>query len=148
MLEEKNRTPLEKNRRLEKTSFKSDIICNKLPWASFAWKKEKNDLVMVNYNKVAKKSLKGQNLAGNKASEFFNKNPLALEIMKNSLKLKKSFSDEIVYQYPGDDRGVELRIHFICLPDDIGQVFVEDLNEARQRIDELQTLTSQLEGFL
>ncbi len=96
----------------------------KTPTPSYIWRKQGNDLILINYNIEADEIVNNQmeKFLGIKASELYKDNPEILEDLNNCLDGKVIPPKEIDYHYQSINLSKRLMCSYIYIPPDV--VFV------------------------
>src|SRR5665648_494445 len=113
---------------MKKSEIESNIInadyksvFKKIPTPTYLWKKQDEDLILIDYNNAANEITEGKvkNYFGIKASELYKEQPQILEEMYRCINEQKYFYREMAYHYQSTGQDKTLFVIYDFVPPDL-----------------------------
>ncbi|TFG04462.1 MAG: PAS domain-containing sensor histidine kinase [Promethearchaeota archaeon] len=132
---------------------KGKILFDDLPIPCFAWKVDKNDLILMDFNGAAHEFSNGniEKYLNVKATELYDDQPEILEDLRKCAREKSKFYKELRCKFKFVNSEKYMSINYGFIPPDIVIVHVNDITEkklAEKKSKELETSLSKSEENL
>ncbi len=121
-----------------KADYKS--VFKKIPIPTYLWKKQDEDLILIDYNNAANDITEGKikNYFGIKASELYKEQPQILEEMYRCINEQKYFYREMAYHYQSTKQDKNLFVIYDFVPPDLVLIHTKDITEQKRAEEKLR----------
>ena len=122
---------------LRESEEKASAQYKGIPVPTYTWQKEKQGLVLVDYNDAAVAISRGgiPDFVGIKASEMYRDMPEILEELSRCLNEKTTIEREMPYRFRSTGESKHFAVKYAFVPPDLVLVHTEDITE-RVRVEE------------
>ncbi|MHA1104237.1 MAG: PAS domain S-box protein [Promethearchaeota archaeon] len=129
---------------MKKSEIESNVdyksVFKKIPIPSYLWKKQDEDLILIDYNNAANEITEGKikNYFGIKASELYKEQPQILEEMYRCVNEQKYSSREMAYHYQSTGQDKTLFVIYDFVPPDLVLVHTKNITEQKRAEEKLR----------
>jgi len=141
-----NREQAEKALKDSEARFRAQY--NSIPIPTYTWQKQKNNLILTDYNDAAFAMTKGDiiNYVGKTADQIYDQHPEIILDLKKCFREKQTFKKETKLNIPINHTIRNVIATYVFIPPDLVMIHTEDVTEQHQTQEKLRALLNDMES--